>query len=113
MSGFSPFSLPQKEYRSIIIRIKVFELKILNLKISMRGRSQRIFQNMGAIIHCKRNAISFIRPSNLFLMLIVLEFSSFLRLKYSQIIHFLGELRYETKPIKNNVAGPCSKSFFQ
>ena len=67
--SFWPFSLSQKK----------------NIKISLRGRGQSVFEKMSAIIHCKiyyllwtkKMQSFFIRISKLWLRLIVLKFSSF------------------------------------
>ena len=60
----------------------------------MRGRGQSIFKMVSAIINLlfiinKRDVV-FLRASKLCLRLILLKLSSFLRLKYSENFHFLG-----------------------
>ena len=81
---FRPFCLFHKE-------CKFLEWKICNLKFSMRLREQSIFEMVDAIIHRKTSYLLlikeiqsfFIIPSKLCLRLIVLRFSSSLRLRYS------------------------------
>ena len=95
----------------------------------MRGRGQSSFKIVDVIIHSKicylwltkEIQFLFVRPSKLRLRIIFHKFSSFLRLRYSYDIHFLGNFYLKLNQLKsgillmntNKVARACSKSFFQ